>query len=201
MTSPSPAGTTKGSGMAMAGVSHRPAALARASTGTGARYGPAVANQQVSDQWRRIIGGVLVVLALALLPSIVGAANQHRYGERGADCGSWADPSELARYRPATNTAGCAQAIGDASRTIGLRAAAGVVLMVAGLSLLITTRVTRWIWAVALVALTGVIYAEAQPGGLATPITTFFYGVLVLVVVLGLMRSRSRRARERAATA
>jgi len=156
-----------------------------------------MAAQQVSDQWRRIIGGVLVVLALALVPSMVGAATQHRYGERGANCGSWADPSELAQHRPALSTDGCAQAIGDASRTIGLRVAAGVVLLVAGLSLLITTRVTRWIWAVALAALIGVIYAESQPGGLATPITGFFYGVLVLVVLLGLMRSRSRRARER----
>ena len=156
-----------------------------------------MAAQQVSDQWRRIIGGVLVVLALALVPSMVGAATQHRYGERGADCGSWADPSELAQHRPALSTDGCAQAIGDASRTIGLRVAAGVVLLVAGLSLLITTRVTRWIWAVALAALIGVIYAESQPGGLATPITGFFYGVLVLVVLLGLLGSRSRRARER----
>ena len=181
-------------------MSHLPEAEAPEIGSAGARYGPPVANQQVTDQWRRIIGGVLVVLALAMVPSIAGAATQHRDGERRVDCGSWADPSELAQHRPALSTDGCAQAIGDASRTIGLRAAAGVVLLVAGLSLLITTRVTRWIWAVALVALTGVIYAEAQPGGLATPITMFFYGVLVLVVVLGLMRGRSRRARERAAT-
>jgi hypothetical protein len=168
-----------------------------------ARYGPAVANQQVTDQWRRILGGVLVVLAMALIPSIVGAATQHRYGEGPAmgraDCGSWADPSELSQYRPALESFGCAQAVGDASRTIALRAAAALVLLVAGLSLLVTTRVTRWIWAVALVALTVVIYAEAQPGGLATPITMFFYGLLVLVVLMGLMRARSRRARERAA--
>jgi len=173
-----------------------------AEASTSARYGRSVANQQVSDQWRRIIGGVLVVLALALVPSIIGAATEHRYGEgpatSRADCGSWTSPTDLSRHRPALATSGCAQAIGDASRTIGLRVAAGVVLLVAGLSLLITAQVTRWIWPVALVALTLVIWVQAQPGGLATPITWFFYGLLVLVVVMGVMRSRSRRRREAA---
>lgn len=169
------------------------------STRADTRYGPAVANQQVSDQWRRIIGGVLLALALVLVPAIVSAATQHRHGEGPAtgraDCGSWTSPSELSQYRPAVNSSGCAQAIGDASRTMVLRGAAAVVLLVAGLSLVITARVTRWIWEVGLGAVIAVIYAAAQPGGLATPITWFFYGLLVLVAVMGLMRTRSRRAR------
>jgi hypothetical protein len=158
-----------------------------------------VTDQVVSDQWRRVIGGVLVVLALALLPSIVGAATEQRFGEGSAaghaDCGSWTDPSELADIRPAVSSSGCAQAIGDAFRTIVFRGAVAAVLLVAGVSLLITTRVTRWIWAVGLVATAAVIYAAAQPGGLAVQITWFFYGLLILVVVLGAARARSRRAR------
>jgi len=157
-----------------------------------------VANQQVSDQWRRIIGGVLVVLALALIPSIVSEATQHRSGESSAtghaDCGTWADPSALAQYRPALQSSGCAQAIGDASRTIALRSSAVVLLLVAGGSLLVSGRVTRWVWLVALVSLVVVIYGQAQPGGLAVPITMFFYVLVLLIGVLGvLMRRRSRR--------
>jgi hypothetical protein len=158
-----------------------------------------VTTQQVSDRWRRIIGAGLVVVALALVPSMVGAATEHRYGEgpaaARADCGSWTSPSELSGYRPAVNSSGCAQAIGAASRTIVLRGAAAVVLLVAGLSLLITARVTRWIWAVGLAAVAAVIYAAAQPGGLAPAITWFFYGLLVVVVAMGLGRARGRRRR------
>ena len=167
----------------------------------GDRYGPAVANPDQTLRLRRLVGLGLVVLGLVLIPSIVSQATQHRFGESSAvghaDCGTWADPSDLAGYRPALQSAGCAQAVGAASRTIALRASAAVLLLVAGGSLLVVGRVTRWIWLVALVALLAVIYAAAQPGGLAVPITTFLYGALLLVVVLAvLMRMRARRASE-----
>jgi hypothetical protein len=148
---------------------------------------------------RRLAGLVLVVLALALVPSIVSAATEHRFGEGlgagRAACGTWADPSALSRYRPAVHSSGCAQAIGAASRTIALRGSAAALLLVAGLSLLISGRVTRWIWAVALAAALAVVYAAAQPGGLSTPITGFLWVVVgMLVVAVVLLRGRSRRA-------
>lgn len=159
-----------------------------------------VASQDRTLLLRRIVGLVLVVVGLALIPSIVAQTTAHRDGEGPsagrADCGSWADPSELSRYRPVVESAGCAQAIGEVSRTVALRGSAAALLLVSGLSLLITARLTRWIWAVGLVAALAVIYAAAQPGGLSSPITGFLYGALLAFVVLVLLvQARNRRAR------
>jgi hypothetical protein len=159
-----------------------------------------VATPENELRLRRLIGLAMVLLGLAFIPSMISAANAHKYGEGPAsgraDCGTWARPSELAQYRPVSISAGCAQAIGDSSRKVVTTAAVSLILLTAGVSLLLVGRL-RWIvWFAALVGLVAVLWGTSQPGGLGSSITTFFFVTLAALVAIVLLRvlSKARRA-------
>jgi hypothetical protein len=158
-----------------------------------------VATPENQLRLRRLIGLAMVLLGLALIPSMISAANAHKYGEGPssgrADCGTWARPSELAQYRPVSMSAGCAQAIGDSSRKMLTTAAFSLVLLTAGACLLIVGRIRPVVWVAALVGLVLVLWGASQPGGLGNSITTFFFVVLAALVAIVLLRivSKARR--------
>jgi uncharacterized membrane protein len=94
-----------------------------------------------------------------------------------------------------SNSAGCAQAIGDSSRKVVTDVALCLVLLAAGASLLVIGRI-RWVVSIAaLVAVVLVLWGATQPGGLGSSITTFFFVLLAAFVVIVLLRvvSRARR--------
>jgi len=112
-----------------------------------------------------------------------------------ANCGTWAQPAELAQYRPVSTSAGCAQAISDSSRKLLTTAALSLVLLTAGACLLIFGRRCPVIWIAALVGLVMVLWGASEPGGLGSSITTFFFAAIVAVILLRIVsKARCNRS-------
>ena len=136
---------------------------------------------------RRGLGVILVVLGIGLLSFLAPVATERRSGDGGSDCGTLLNPSELAFYRPASESAGCAGAMDDAARELAVLAAGAVLLVAAGLSLVIARRIGTAFWVTAGLAVAWAVWGSTQIGSTNLGISVVLFGFVGMVaLVLGL---------------